>query len=115
MEFIKDCISKSWGVNSGVFTLKHDDYLCPFCSHGETIEIHVFAKEADYSRGFDFTYKLSCLGSCMSYDLITFRGTSIDKIDASVVLEKAKNAFSNLITFSKNFTCYKKNIDFIMV
>lgn len=110
----KECTSKGSGIQTGIATLKHSDYLCPFCSHGETIEVHVESSKSTFSYGFDFKYSLSCLGSCMSYRVMDVRGAYRSDENDDKGINKAVEIFKKLVAFSKNFTDHHKNVDFIL-
>lgn len=114
IEITKECISKGYGVQTGIATLKHVDYLCPFCSHGETIEVHMESSKSTFSYGFDYKYSLSCLGSCMSYRVINIKGTYRSDENDDKAINKSVEVFEKLVSFSKNFTDHHKNIDFIL-
>lgn len=92
-------------------TFKHKDYCCPFCSHGETIQLKVFSQ---YNGNLMGSYKkayLECSEKCMQYGIFEksfLKGyTEEEKIDS--IIKSALDIFAKIILFTKDRT------EFIMV
>jgi hypothetical protein len=87
-------------------TFKHKDYCCPFCSHGETIQLKVYD---EYRGRLEGTYRrayLECSENCMSYGVFerTFCRGYTDKEQISAIIKKALEIFEKMIKFSKDIT-----------
>jgi len=92
-------------------TLRHKDYCCPFCSHGETIQLKIYN---EYRGGLQGTYKrayLECSEGCMAYGIFerTFCRGWTEEEENSSIIKKAIDVFEKLIQFTKDKT------EFIMV
>ena len=72
-------------------TFKHKDYCCPFCSHGETIQLKVYD---EYRGRLQGTYRkayLECSEGCMSYGVFesTFCRGYTEKETISSIIQEA--------------------------
>ena len=96
---------------TAIKTFKHKDYCCPFCSHGETIQLKVY----DHYRGrLQGTYRkayLECFEGCMSYGLFekSFLHGWTDEETIASIIQEGLEAFEKLIKFTKDRT------EFVMV
>lgn len=106
--------STMWAWGTPLYTLDNKDYICPFCSHGETIELHRQSRKSVWGYGCDFKYYLSCIGGCMSYDVLKISGEHFDSDFDKQALDKAMIVFQKMVEFSNNFTDYKKDLNFIL-
>ena len=87
-------------------TFKHKDYCCPFCSHGETIQLKVYD---DYRGRLQGTYRrayLECSERCMSYGLFerSYLHGWTDEEKISSIIQDGLEAFEKLIKFTKDRT-----------
>lgn len=92
--------------------LSHEDYVCPFCSHGETIKFKIYLGEVNASLTRDFYSYLECGERCFRYCLIKeklIRDYEIEDLQEQS-LDEALKQFSKLIEYSKKNPC-----NFIMV
>lgn len=106
--------STMWAWGTPIYTLEHKDYVCPFCSHRQTIELHRQSRKARWIRGYEFKYYLSCLGGCMSYDVLNISKEHWESDLDKQSLDKAVSVFQKMVEFSNNFTDYKKDLNFIL-
>jgi len=92
-------------------TFKHKDYCCPFCSHGETIQLKVFD---DYRGRLLGTYRrayLECSEKCMAYGVFerTYCKGNTDEETLASITQNALEVFEKMIKFTKDRT------EFVMV
>ena len=92
-------------------TFKHKDYCCPFCSHGETIQLKVYD---EYRGRLQGTYRrayLECSEGCMSYGVFesTFCRGYTEKETIPSIIQEALETFEKMIKYSKDIT------EFVMV
>lgn len=111
IEIIDGSEMNKYNCVQAVKTFKHKDYCCPFCSHGETIQLKVIQQ---YRGNLQGSYKrayLECSEGCMAYGL--FERTFCKGHDEDEKLENfiklGLDAFDKLIQFTKERT------EFIMV
>lgn len=106
IEIIKGSDHNQYNCVKAIRTFKHKDYCCPFCSHGETIQLKVYSEYRGRLMG---TYKrayLECSETCMAYGLFersfNYGYTEEEKIDS--IIKIGLGVFSKLITFTKDRT-----------
>lgn len=97
-------IRNQYNCVRAIKTFKHKDYCCPFCSHGETIQLKVY----DHYRGrLQGTYRkayLECEEGCMSYGVFesTFCRGYTEKEVISSIIQEALEAFEKIIKYTKD-------------
>ncbi len=92
-------------------TFKHKDYCCPFCSHGETIQLKVYDHYRGRQQGTYRRAYLECHEKCMSYGIFerSYLHGWTDEEKISSIIQEGLEAFEKLIKFTKDRT------DFVMV
>lgn len=94
-----------------VKTFRHKDYCCPFCSHGETIQLKIFNEYRGRQQGTYRRAYLECSEGCMSYGIFerTYCRGYTDEETFSSIIQNALDAFEKIIKFTKDRT------EFVMV
>jgi hypothetical protein len=92
-------------------TFKHKDYCCPFCSHGETIQLKVLDIHKGNIIGMHRRAYLECSENCMAYGIFerSYLHGYTEEEKISSIIEKALDAFEKMIIFSRDRT------EFVMV
>lgn len=92
-------------------TFKHKDYCCPFCSHGETIQLKVYDNYRGRQQGTYRRAYLECSERCMSYGIFerSYLHGWTDEEKISSIIQEGLEAFEKLIKFTKDRT------EFVMV
>ena len=92
-------------------TFKHKDYCCPFCSHGETIQLKLYSHYRGRLQGTYLKAYLECAEECMSYTIFekSFCKGYTEREKISSIISESLKTFEKMIIYSKGIT------NFIMV
>lgn len=92
-------------------TFRHKDYCCPFCSHGETIQLKIYSEYRGRHQGSYKRAYLECSEGCMAYGLFerTFVKGWTEEEKLSSIIQRGLEVFERMIRFTKDRT------EFVMV
>ncbi len=104
IEIIEGSEFNDYNCVQAIKTFKHKDYCCPFCSHGETIQLKVFSEYRGRLSGTYLHAYLECAEGCMSYGVFekTFCKGYDDREKISSIINEALESFKKLILYTKD-------------